>query len=294
MDTKWIQQQVNLHDNPLEHNLGFFDFGKYHKAPETAKYAFDRVQDLLNFEMDSASDDSDEEDDLDGTTEDSGTTTGIPQTADTRRITRSSTSLVSTVAPKTTAQARKQMVTETKQSKDKLFFISRQRANHKKHMWFLVKVDEDETNWKRAKSEGVYHVMFYIRCLADSKKKKIRECAYWPNIHEFKRDGVTMGPIVPTKPSKVEHLLSSKPWRFMWYQDTLNIFESRLVGPFDFMDGYKVPTEAWDKLLKADNVYTAAINRIVPLDKPDFQDKDSHDKPSSHLAFRWKLEPGKD
>ena len=99
----------------------------------------------------------------------------------------------------------------------KLFLIKRRRPSHRLASWHLVQVDEEETDWRLAKTEGVYHVLFYLRCYADSKKKKVRECAYWPEIHEFKRDGETMGPIVPTKPAKVEHLLSTKPHRCMWY-----------------------------------------------------------------------------
>ena len=89
-------------------------------------------------------------------------------------------------------------------------------------------------NWKRAKAEGIYHVCYFVRCYADSKKMKIRDCAYWPETHEFKRDGETMGPMVPTTLSKVEQLLSKSSYRFMWYQDTLNLFDTMIVGPFDF------------------------------------------------------------
>jgi hypothetical protein len=67
-DTRWVQQHANLSDNPLEHNLGFFDFGKYHKAPDTAKYAFDKVGDLLGYDLDSddKEDNSKEEENDDG------------------------------------------------------------------------------------------------------------------------------------------------------------------------------------------------------------------------------------
>jgi hypothetical protein len=140
---------------------------------------------------------------------------------------------VDTDAPVTTAQQRKHLAKETKESKDKLFFVLRQRPGHQKNSWHLIPVDREETDWNKAKQGGVYHVRFYVRCLKDSKKVKVRECAFWPEIHEFKRDGVTMGPIVPTKPSKVEHLLMNKPFRYMWYQDTINLFDSLLVGPFD-------------------------------------------------------------
>jgi hypothetical protein len=43
-DTRLLQQTTELKDNPLEHNLGFFDFGKYHKADD-ANFAFEKVGD---------------------------------------------------------------------------------------------------------------------------------------------------------------------------------------------------------------------------------------------------------
>ena len=107
-----------------------------------------------------------------------------------------------------------------------------------------------------------------------------------------KRDGETMGPIVPTKPSKVEHLLSTKPHRYMWYQDTINLFNAMVVGPFEFEEGFRVPNAAWNTLLTgADSlrIYVGAVNRIVPLDKPDPKDKDVKGAFHSHLAFRWNI-----
>ena len=168
----------------------------------------------------------------------------------------------------------------------------RQRPNHKLNSWHIVQVDEEETNWRLARTQGIYHVRYYLQSYADSKRLKGRECAYWPEIHEYKRDGETMGPIVLMKPSKVDDLLVRKPFRFMWYQDSINLFETKLVGPFDFEDGFKVPQEAWRALLeeaKRVALYTGSLNRIVPLDKPDFSDKDTKDQAESYLAFRWKL-----
>ena len=124
---------------------------------------------------------------------------------------------------------------------------------------------------------------------------KVKECTYWPEIHEFKRDGETMGPIVPTKPSKVEHLLTKKPFRFMWYQDTINLFDCQLVGPFDFVNGYHVPPDVWKTLqekAEGSRVYVGALNRIVPLDKPDPMDTVVRGRPTSYMAFRWNIFTG--
>jgi hypothetical protein len=40
LDTRFAKMDQDLVNNPLEQNLGFFDFGKYHKAADDADYAF--------------------------------------------------------------------------------------------------------------------------------------------------------------------------------------------------------------------------------------------------------------
>jgi hypothetical protein len=56
--------------------------------------------------------------------------------------------------------------------------------------------------------------------------------------------------MTPLKPDTVEKTLREKPHQYMWYQDTLNVYETMLVGPFDFIDGYKIPHHAWEALRK--------------------------------------------
>ena len=136
---------------------------------------------------------------------------------------------------------------------------------------------------------------FYLRAYHDSKKKKVKDCAYWPEIHEFKRDGQTMGPIVPVKPVKVGKLLTDKPHRYMWYQDTINLFQNRVVGPFDFEAGNRVPDAVWKELLsKAQdlNLYVGAVNRVVALDKPDEQDVSKRTTIQSYMSLRWNTMDG--
>ena len=44
----------------------------------------------------------------------------------------------------------------------------------------------------------------------------------------------------------------------------------------------------------ASQIYVGAVNRIVPLDKPDREDKDVQGAVCSHLAFRWNIFQGRD
>ena len=105
-----------------------------------------------------------------------------------------------------------------------------------------------------------------------------------------------MGPIVPTKPGrKVEKLLNNKANRFMWYQDTINLFDCMLEGPFDFEAGHKVPQQVWKQLLSRASefdLYVGAVNRVVPLGKPDREDRNNQGVAISHLAFRWNIFDG--
>jgi hypothetical protein len=142
-DTRWVQQNANLTDNPLEHNLGFFDFERYHKAPDTTKYAFDKVGDLLGYDLES----DDEEDDNEGEENDDGLRDGevlvdIPKPSDKDaqpssainvdpppKVARQEVLVIErgaaldTSCPPTVTQSRKQLVEAVKASKDKLFLI---------------------------------------------------------------------------------------------------------------------------------------------------------------------------
>jgi hypothetical protein len=142
VNTRWVQQHANLSDNPLEHNLEFFNFGRYHKAPDTAKYAFDKVGDLLGYDLES----DDKEDDDEGEENDNGHKDGeasvdIHKPSDKDAQPSSSINVdfpvieqqealvidrgkvMDTACPPTVAQCRKQLVEAVRASKDKLFLI---------------------------------------------------------------------------------------------------------------------------------------------------------------------------
>jgi hypothetical protein len=157
-----------------------------------------------------------------------------------------------------------------------------------------VQVDEDETNWRAAKSEGLYHVRHWVRCYAESLKKKVKECNYWPEIKELKADD-SWGKIIPTRPEKVRELMVKKPQKAIWYQDTINLFLLKLYGPFDFENGYHIPKAVWKHLMAVaedEQVYVGNVNRTVRLDKPDEQDKNLKGKVETWLAQRGSIYDG--
>jgi hypothetical protein len=115
--------------------------------------------------------DSDEESD-DDEPENSGNTDAgdivHPQDVDAEVDRAVATAMIDTTVCATEYQLRRDLVKEVKKSKDKLFIIRRARPGYRLSGWYLVQVDDQETNWRQAKDEGIYHVRFFVRALADS------------------------------------------------------------------------------------------------------------------------------
>jgi hypothetical protein len=114
------------------------------------------VGDLLAYDID-----SDEESD-DGEPANSGNTDAgdivHPQDVDADIDRSVATATIDTMVPATEYQLRRDLAKEVKKSKDKLFIILRARPGYRLSGWYLVQIDDQETNWRQAKDEGIYHV----------------------------------------------------------------------------------------------------------------------------------------
>jgi hypothetical protein len=124
-------------------------------------------------------------------------------------------------------------------STDKLFFISRHEPGQIQGKWLLVQIDQDGTNERAAKQKGEYHVQYYIRQETDARKNKIKECKHWPLLRELYTGGY-LRPIIQIRPAKVETHLERNPTTVIWYQDTIDLFELQLAGPFDFQNNTNI------------------------------------------------------
>jgi hypothetical protein len=264
LDTRFAKMDQDLVNNPLEQNLGFFDFGKYHKAAANTDYAFVRVNEMWDEPLDP--DTSDDEDthptdqDEDTThTEPDNATTNIPpaqnpdippaQSPKRTQPRRNTRQTVTIIAPKTRSQELTELWNKTNTSKDKLFFIRRHETGRDLAEWHLVQVDADEMNTAKAKRHGEYHVRYYIRHQADSQKKKTRECKFWPLLRELQTDGY-LGPIIQVRPSRVDHFLNENPASYVWYQDTINLADTMITGPFNFTTNNIIAPTDWTQLLE--------------------------------------------
>jgi hypothetical protein len=290
LDTRLAQMEGQLASNPLERNLGFFDFGKYIMAADNKDFAFVKVNEMWNepieAELDSENDDSDDKSDDDSTeegqvppdkptTEAEGTqTTGDPSKRRARAETlerqnrkhrkqsnkrkrdetaQTPETRVNDAQIKTTKQYVRQLWKDISESTDRLFFIRRHDEGIPRAEWHLVQVDLQESNQRLAKQQGTYHVRYYIRHHIQSKTRTTRQCKYWPLVREIRPDG-NFGAIIVIQPERVEKHIAKKPLTRGWYQMETNIAEDGLVGPFDFtsIDGesHRVAPRHWMALLE--------------------------------------------
>ncbi len=170
---------AQLQNNPLERNLGFFDFGRYHKADATSKFAFEKVGELMGYEIELGDEDSEDEnddgnkgdDDVEAATQ-SEKETQQPPSLPTDSLQIEVGKKIDSTCPTSPATLRRELVRKVQASKDKLFLIARHRHSHKLAAWHMVQVDKEETSWRRAKEEGIFHVRYYVRSYGDSKKRK--------------------------------------------------------------------------------------------------------------------------
>jgi hypothetical protein len=178
-------------------------------------------------------------------------------------------------------KALKQTIDATGSAKPVLFVIQQEREGYKLNEWHIVEIDREawtDTTRRRAEITGQVHVKYWIRNHGDAARKTVSECKYWPNVHSFKPNGSTLGPMKPVSPGKVDKLLQQFPERHFWYQNTINLASDIVTGPFHFGSGYTVPTNIWKILrnyAKDRNLYVGNLDRVVPLDKPDREYKNA-------------------
>ena len=172
-----------------------------------------------------------------------------------------------------TQQAHK-LYRQIRKSRDKLFFIKYTIDTTNTPRWYIVQAklsdDDDETT----RNEGQYTVWFYIREHTNSKTRQLRNCRYWPEVHQLRPNG-RMGQIIPIRPGRVDTLIKEQPTKYKVFEQTLNLCEAGLVGPFDFavpkhyqQEANRIAFEEWEELKAAAQQHgldVSDIEEIIPL-----------------------------
>ena len=155
-----------------------------------------------------------------------------------------------------------------------MFFIKHIIDSTQTMRWYVVQAKLDDDDDEATRDEGNYRVWFYIREHANSKSRQLRNCRYWPEVHQLRPNG-TLGPVVPIRPGRVDATLQQQPNKYKVYEQTINLLEHALVGPFDFAvprhyqnEPHRIAFEEWEDLKSAAKQYnldTTNIEEIIPL-----------------------------
>ena len=132
----------------------------------------------------------------------------------------------------------------------KLFFIRRPHQGQTNPNWFLVQVNQPETDSRDTEDWDMYRVKWWIRHHQDSKTSLQCNCRFWPEVHKL-NPNVSLGPTQPVNLTKADGFIKPDPQVYKWYPKTTHLAEDTLVGmfgKFDFDPEYKIPSEAWRRL----------------------------------------------
>lgn len=354
IDTRLATYHHAMVDNPLEHTIGLFQHGRFRQANPDCPFAFEKIEDLWQEEIESDSSESSDNDDhsdndnqsdneeqdtqyveQDMTTEpptvvieDTDTpdenprdsindapsdqsqqaptrkrsrTTGPQETPHNLRthnrtstrtiqppkrfrdtepnpttINKSTTKIPEeknrTTSPSDTHTPR-QLYSRIKRSRDKLFIIRHHTDDINSFKWFIVQAIPELSDPTEARTEGIYTVRFWIREHCNSKTRTLRNCRYWPEIHERRLN--ELGPIIPIRPGRAKTLLDTRPERYAAYEQPINLVTEAIIGPFDFAipnqynnEANRIAFEEWEEFIARAaeyNVDTSDIDTIIPL-----------------------------
>jgi len=262
-DTRLAALPTPLVQNPLEQNLGFYQYGKYVQAPDKSAFAFEKVEDLLSFDLDPSSEsEEDEPNQLNNNTKKSQAKSEQPGPLTTQQV---------PVRFRPTPEILRKFYEEIKSSKDKLFLIEvRDNESHQK-IWQMVKVNWSETVQQQAISLGKYMVDWLIPKTQDGQTRHTTACRFWPRVHEKLPNG-TPGKMQAMKPSKSAKL-ACKLYGWTPYQTTTYLFQDRLVGPFDFTTIQKEPCrisrDIWTQLRTMAEQRDIDISNLDRINSPE-------------------------
>ena len=175
---------------------------------------------------------------------------------------------------RTTMDQAHRLYKRIRKSRDKLIFIKYTIDTTNIPRWYVVQAQINDDDTQTTRDEGKYTVRFFIREHTNSKQRQLRNCRYWPEIHELRPNG-TLGKIVPIRPGKVEYTLNSYPHRYKPYEQVVNLLECTLTGPFDFAvpkhyqnEAHRIAFEDWEDMKAAaakENLDVTDIEEIIPL-----------------------------
>lgn len=118
----------------------------------------------------------------------------------------------------------------TRLSRDKMFLIAHTSIGGSSQKWYVVQVDEEETDEAKARLTGEYLVCWWHLHHEDCLRRPVPRCRFLLDVREIRPDG-SFGPGRAVKPAKARTTLAKRP-NLGWYQLPILLVEERIVGPF--------------------------------------------------------------
>uniref|UniRef100_A0A7S4RXZ1 Uncharacterized protein n=2 Tax=Ditylum brightwellii TaxID=49249 RepID=A0A7S4RXZ1_9STRA len=151
-----------------------------------------------------------------------------------------------------------QLYDNIERKEDRLLFIRYVPIGASTANWALVQVDLDETDEKRARKNGEFHVRWLQVHPEDKRLRSPRISRFCPVVRYIDKNEC-FGRHVHVSMSNVIQLLENK-LNLGWYQMVVNLGHDRLSEPFDFatlrsarsthMDKYRVDNINWAEMIR--------------------------------------------
>ena len=176
-------------------------------------------------------------------------------------------------APTDRAKAVEKFLRKLNQTEDRMVFVQYKPAGQAITKWYAARVSE--TTHAEVRRTGKVLVEFYVRHHLDSSRRKVRDCRFWPEVHEVNQTTNTFGQMVPVRPTKVANEIKRKNGRLMQFMVEVSIPGDILLGPLNFSPAQQTGNRphcfakpVWDALkntCKFKGVPTHDVDTIQPL-----------------------------
>ena len=295
-DSRFSDMHARMSKAPLEQWLGVLRHGAYHKAPNDADWAFDRLDSMWSDTVDDDSSDSDyvpsggdeDEDELrmDDDVPSAGGAQAISendpapcphvQTAPQQHQQRATTTstpeppIITNVPLRALRKFRKHV----DDSLDRLFFVRWQPPDAVTPNWRLAQVDLEWSDPTMCVQYGKYAVKWWTPRTSDRSTRAYPNCRFMPDIRFVRADG-DIGGIYEIRPEKVAIVLD-RDNTLLWMKDTIMLVEDKILGPFNFsqiresMQGPRNKSVSED--FRIDSLYWDSLEQTGPTFGVDMSD----------------------
>ena len=137
--------------------------------------------------------------------------------------------------------------------------------------WYPVRILGTDEELEKAKSnKGRLVCRFYVRHYKDSEKLTLKDCRYWPEVHEYDERNDTLTKMIACRPNRFEKMVGDNEGKYRSYQIDIDVCKHIIHGPFEFA----TPPTANGRSHTFRQEDWAALRRLAPEFQVDPSDLD--------------------